>query len=42
MVAGWSMAATQTLITILGEQNIQGQLDGVSRNKNIFEKIAQL
>ena len=40
MAAGWSMDATQALIAIWGEQNIQENLDGVSRNKTNFEKIA--
>ena len=39
MAAGWSMDATQALIAIWGEQNIQQNLDGVTRNKTIFEKI---
>ena len=39
-MAGWSSEATKALISIWGEQNIQEQLDGVSRNKSIYEKIA--
>jgi len=33
MAAGWTVNATQALIAIWGEQNIQENLDGVSRNK---------
>ena len=40
MAAGWSTDATRALIAIWGEQNIQQNLDGVTRNKTIFEKIA--
>ena len=32
VVAGWSNEATEVLIIVLGEQNIQNQLDGVARN----------
>ena len=38
MEAGWSTDATRALIAIWGEQNIQQNLDGVTRNKTIFEK----
>ena len=41
MAAGWTVNATRALIAIWGEQNIQENLDGVSRNKKIFEKIAE-
>ena len=40
MAAGWSTDATRALIAIWGEQNIQQNLDGVTRNKTICEKIA--
>ena len=39
-MAGWSSEAIKVLISVWGEQNIQEQLDGVSRNKSIYEKIA--
>ena len=32
VAAGWSNEATDVLIIVLGEQNIQNQLDGVARN----------
>ena len=32
VAAGWSNEATEVLIIVLGEQNIQNQLDGVARN----------
>ena len=38
-MAGWSDEATCALIAIWGEHNVQEKLDGVSRNKTIYEKI---
>ena len=39
-MVSWSSEATKALISIWGEQNVQEQLDDVSRNKSIYEKIA--
>ena len=41
MASGWSGEATQALLGIWGKQNVQSQLDGVARNRNIYEKIAE-
>ena len=40
MAAGWSVEATRALIALWGEHNVQEKLDGVSKNKTIYEKIA--
>ena len=40
MAAGWSTEATRGLLSVWGEQNIQSQLDGVVRNKIVYEKVA--
>ena len=40
MAAGWSNEETKTLVSIWGEANVQNQLDGVVRNKVVYEKIA--
>ena len=32
VAAGWSNEVTEVLIIVLGEQNIQNQLDGIARN----------
>ena len=40
VMAGWSTKATRALIAIWGEENIKEQLDNVSRNRTIYEKIA--
>ena len=40
MAIGWSREATWVLIAIWEEQNIQEQLDNVSRNKAIYEKVS--
>jgi len=39
MAAGWSVKATCALIALWGEHNVQEKLDGVSRNKTIYENI---
>ena len=38
MATGWSNNATRALLAIWGEENIQEQLDGVARNRDIYEK----
>ena len=40
MAAGWSVEETKALVGIWGVQDVQSQLDGVSRNRCVFEKIA--
>lgn len=40
MASGWSKAETQSLIGIWGEEKIQRTLDGVVRNKTIYQKVA--
>ena len=39
-MAGWSCKATKALLSVWGEQDIQSQLDGVTRNKVVYEKAA--
>ena len=41
MAAGWSTDATKALLSVWGEQNIQNQLDGVVRNRVIYEKVSE-
>ena len=36
VAAGWSNEATEVLIIVLGEQNIQNQFDGVVRNNKSY------
>ena len=38
--SGWSTEDTRSLIGLWGEANVQSQLDGVSRNHVIYERIA--
>ena len=38
--AGWSYEETRTLVGIWAAADVQRQLDGVLRNKVIYEKIA--
>ena len=40
MAAGWTAAATTALLGVWGEENVQGQLDSVKRNRSIYEKIS--
>ena len=39
MAAGWSAQETRVLVSIWGEADVQSQLDGVVRNKVVYEKI---
>ena len=38
---GWSIEATRALILLWGEANVQVKLDGVSRNRTIYEGITE-
>ena len=38
--AGWTNDQTRALVSVWGHANVQGQLDGVTRNRTIFERIA--
>ena len=40
MAAGWTDAETKALIAVWGEADVQGQLDSVKRNKDIYQRIA--
>ena len=40
MAAGWTADETKGLIGIWGEEEVQNALDGVVRNKTIYQKIA--
>ena len=40
MAAGWSVEETKTLVDIWGAHDVQAQLDGVTRNRCVYEKIA--
>ena len=37
----WTSEETQALISVWGQENVQSQLDGVQRNRVIFEGIAR-
>ena len=41
MAGPWSAEATEELVAVWSNENVQNQLDGVSRNRTIFEKIAK-
>ena len=37
---GWSNDETKALLGIWGDSEVQSQLDGVVRNRTIYEKVA--
>lgn len=41
MATAWSTESTTALLSIWGKRDIQSQLDGVVRNRVIYEKIAE-
>ena len=41
MAAGWTTEETGALVSIWGQANVQNKLDGIARNRTIFEKIAK-
>lgn len=41
MAAGWSTEATRSLVSVWSQENVQNELDGVSRNRTIFERISK-
>ena len=41
MAAGWSTEATRALVSVWSQENVQSELDGVSRNRTIFERISK-
>ena len=41
MGAGWDADATKALISIWGQENVQNQLDSITRNSVIYQKIEQ-
>ena len=40
MAAGWSSDETKALLGIWGAADVQSQLDGIVRNKVIYQKVA--
>ena len=36
----WTEAETKALLSVWGSKQIQSKLDGVVRNKNIYERIS--
>ena len=40
MAAGWKPEETKALVAVWRAEDVQSQLDGVSHNRCIFEKIA--
>ena len=40
MAGSWSVEETKALIAIWGQENVQRQLDGVHRNREVYQRIA--
>ena len=40
MATGWTYDQTKALISIWGQEDVQRELDGVIRNRTIYEKVA--
>ena len=38
---GWSVKEMRALISLWGQADVQSQLDGVTRNRRIYEQIAR-
>ena len=41
MTAGWTTEGTGALVSVLGQANVESELDGVARNNTVFKKIAK-
>ena len=41
MASGWTAEMTRALVSVLGQANVQSELDGVVRNRTIFERISR-
>ena len=39
MASGWSYDETKALITIWGQEGVQRELDGVQRNRVVYQRI---
>ena len=40
MATGWDYEQTKALISIWGQNNVQRELDGVARNRTVYEMIS--
>ena len=40
MASGWNTEETKAIVGVWGEANVQKQLDGVARNRVVYEGIA--
>ena len=40
MATGWDYEQTKALISIWGQNNVQRELDGVARNRTVYERIS--
>ena len=40
MATGWSYDNTKALVTIWGQEDVQRQLDGIQRNRIVYQRVA--
>ena len=40
MATGWDYEQTKAFISIWGQDNVQRELDGVARNRTVYERIS--
>lgn len=40
MAGGWTADATRALVSAWSQENVQSQLDGVVRNRTVYEKVS--
>ena len=40
MASGWTYEQTRALISIWGQEDVQRELDGVARNRIIYERMS--
>lgn len=40
MATGWTLEETKALVNIWGDADVLSQLDGVARNRSVYQKIA--
>lgn len=41
MSSGWTHEQTRALVSVWSQANVQSELDGVTRNRVVFERIAK-
>ena len=40
-MASWTPEVTRALVNVWGQANVQSQLEGVARNRTVYERVAK-